>query len=284
VRRLFRSTEGEAEVRRWCRDRLSAWSVPHEATVLPTVLGETHVLVAGTGDRVCVFLPGTNFNTATSTTVLGRLADRSRVYAVDLPGQPGLSAADRPADEPTDYGKWAGELLRWVHERHAGARIVLAGHSRGAAVALSAPPDLVDGLALLSPAGLLGVRPSRAMLRATLPWLLRPGPAGSRRLVEYMSAPGAAVDPTLVEWLTLVARTTRTTGAPGPLARATTARWHRRNVQVMVGEHDCFFAPERLAQQTRSQLGQEPHVVAGAGHLLVEERPDAVAELVTQLF
>jgi pimeloyl-ACP methyl ester carboxylesterase len=51
-----------------------------------------------------------------------------------------------------------------------------------------------------------------------------------------------------------------------------------------VGEHDCFFAPERLAERTRSQLGQEPHVVAGAGHLLVEERPDAVAELVTQLF
>jgi pimeloyl-ACP methyl ester carboxylesterase len=284
MRTLFRSAEGEAEVRRWCDDRQRTWSVPHETASVPTVLGDTQVVGAGTGDRVCVYLPGTNFNTATSLAVLGELATRCRVYSVDLPGQPGLSAADRPADETVGYARWVTAVLGWVHERHAGARVVLAGHSRGAAVALSAPPDLVHGLALFSPAGLLGVRPSVAMLRATLPWLLRPGAASSRRLLGYMSGPGATVDPGLVEWLTLVARHTRTTGAPGPLPHETTARWERGDVQIVVGEHDCFFPPGRLAEAVRSRLGREPRVVAGAGHLLVEERPDAVVDVVADLF
>jgi pimeloyl-ACP methyl ester carboxylesterase len=284
MRRLYRSTGAQDEVRAWCAQRLGTWPVAHETAVVPTAQGDTHVLTAGTGHRVCVYLPGTNFNTATSTSVLGQLSGRFQVYAADLPGQPGLSAAERPDDELLGYAQWVTTLLRWVHERHIGGRVVLVGHSRGAAVCLAAPPDLVDGLALVSPAGLSGVRPSGAMLRATLPWLLRPGPAGSRRLLDYMSAPGSNLDAALVEWLTLVARTTRTTGAPGPLPRPTTARWQRRNVQVMVGEHDCFFPPERLAVATRSQLGQEPQVVTGAGHLLVEERPEAVVELISRLF
>ena len=284
MRRLFRSSDGEVEVRRWCTDRLQAWKVPHQTTVLPTSLGDTQVVSAGVGRGICVYLPGTNFNTATSTAVLSALAARLRVYAADLPGQPGLSAADRPANESVDYAHWVEAVLRWVRTRHPGEPVALVGHSRGAAVALSAPPDLVAGLALLSPAGLFGVRPTRAMLRATLPWVLRPSASSSRRLIEYMSAPGAAVDPALVEWLTLVARTTRTTGAPGRLPRATTGSWQRRNVQVMIGEHDCFFPVGRLAVEARAQLGREPHVVAGAGHLLVEERPEAVADLVTALF
>ena len=55
----------------------------------------------------------------------------------------------------------------------------MAGHSRGAAVALSAGPNAVDALALLSPAGLTSVRPTMPMLRATLPWLIRRDAAGA---------------------------------------------------------------------------------------------------------
>jgi pimeloyl-ACP methyl ester carboxylesterase len=56
------------------------------------------------------------------------------------------------------------------------------------------------------------------------------------------------------------------------------------DVWQAVGEHDCFFPPERLAVGTRSPLGREPHIVARAGHLLGEERPDAVVDMVAELF
>ena len=82
------------------------------------------------------------------------------------------------------------ELIEWVKRRDGGAQILLAGHSRGAAVALSADPDAVHGLVLFSPAGLIEVRPTIQMLRATLPWAVRRNNAGARRLLDYMSGPG----------------------------------------------------------------------------------------------
>lgn len=280
---LYRSTAGEAQVRTWCATRLASWELPHTRHEIDTSCGRTHVLAVGAGEHICVYLPGTNFNAASSTAGLAALASRCRVYAADLPGQPGLSSAVRPAEENRGYAAWVTDLISWVRRRHAHERILLTGHSRGAAVAMSADPDDVDGLALLSPAGLTRVRPSIEMLRSTVPWLVRRDDAGARRLLAYMSGPGHAASGDLVEWMTLVARTSRTTGAPGPLPEDVVSRWKGHDVRVAVGEHDVFFPVVRLREPCRSRLGQDPVVVAGAGHLLVDEEPRLVSEIVTSL-
>jgi pimeloyl-ACP methyl ester carboxylesterase len=206
------------------------------------------------------------------------------VYVADLPGQPGLSKQTRPDDELSGYAGWVTELIHWVRRRHAHERIVLVGHSRGAAVALSASPEDVDGLVLFSPAGLSEVRPSLEMLRATVPWLVRRNDAGSRRLLGYMSGPGHEATRDLVEWMTLVARACRTTGAPGPLPGAELVRWRGHNMRVAVGAHDVFFPAAKLRESCRVELAVDPVVVPGAGHLLVDEEPELVADLVAALF
>jgi pimeloyl-ACP methyl ester carboxylesterase len=284
VRRLYRSTAGQDDVQAWCTSRLEAWAVPHDVSEVSTTLGRTHVVTTGDGERVCVFVPGTNFNTATSTRLLEALAEKMRVYAADLPGQPGLSAEDRPSDEQVGYSQWVTDLLRWVRSRHPDAPLLVAGHSRGAAVALSAPPSLVDGVVALSPAGIISVRVSPEMLRASLPWLVHPSEQGARRLLDYMSGADHAPPEDLVEWLTLVARSARTTGAPGPLPDETLGAWQGHEVTVVVGEDDRFIPLGRLAAASRQRLGVLPGVVPGAGHLLVEEEPKLVADVVERAF
>lgn len=279
----YRSRAGAEHVHDWCRAALARWVVPHQTHVVDTSLGMTHVVSLGAGDHVCVYLPGTNFNAASSTAVLGALAGKFRVYAADLPGQPGLSAADRPADEHSGYAGWVMELIDWVAGGDGGARILLAGHSRGAAVALSANADTVHGLALFSPAGLISVRPTLTMLRSTMPWLVRRGTADARRLLDYMSGPGRAPADDLVEWMTIVARACRTTGAPGPLPDSDLVRWKGHNVRVAVGDHDVFFPIAKLHEACRAKLGLEPLVVPNAGHLLVDEEPDLSADMVAGL-
>ncbi|MGA8047838.1 MAG: alpha/beta fold hydrolase [Dermatophilaceae bacterium] len=280
---LYRSAVREAEVRSWCSDRLARWELPHTRHEIDTSCGQTHVVSVGAGEGICIFLPGTNFNAASSTVGLGALASRCRVYAADLPGQPGLSSAIRPAHEHRGYAAWVTDLIAWVRRRHPDERILLTGHSRGAAVALSADPDDVDGLALLAPAGLTRVRPSIEMLRSTVPWLVRRNDAGAARLLAYMSGPGHAVSGDLVEWMTLVARACRTTGAPGPLPAAAVTRWKGHDVRVALGEHDVFFPVTRLRGACRSRLGRDPVVVPGAGHLVVDEEPSLVSEIVASL-
>lgn len=279
----YRSQAGAEQVQDWCRAALARWVVPHQTHVVDTSLGTTHVVSLGAGDHVCVYLAGTNFNAASSTAVLGALAGTFRVYAADLPGQPGLSAADRPAVEHSGYAWWVTELIDWVAGRDGRARILVAGHSRGAAVALSANPDTVHGPALFSPAGLIAVSPTLTMLRATLPWLVRRNTVGARRLLDYMSGPGRAPADDLVEWMTIVARACRTTGAPGPLPDTDLVRWKGHNVRVAIGDHDVFFPIARLHKACRDTLGLEPLVVPGAGHLLVDEEPELSADVVAGL-
>lgn len=245
--------------------------------MLPTSLGETHLLEAGSGDTVCVYLPGTDFNGATSLGLLGHLAERCLVVCPDLPGQPGLSSSTRPRPEVAGYGRWLDEVVESVRTRHPDGRLVVAGHSRGAAVALSATTE-VDSLALVAPAGLVGVRPGPAILRVAVPWVLRPTAARSRALLELMSGPESIPGADLTDWLTLAATDTRTTGAPGPLPDSVVSRWRHRPVSVLVGEHDCFFPPGRIAPSARRRLGVETEVLKGLGHLAVEEAPGLVAE------
>jgi pimeloyl-ACP methyl ester carboxylesterase len=275
---LYRSPEGERRVRGWCTDRLEDWPGPHRTTIVETSLGETALVEAGEGDTVCLYLPGTNFNAATSLGILGRLADRCRVVAADLPGQPGLSSSTRPRPETEGYGRWLGEVVAAVRAAGPVGRLLVVAHSRGAAVALTGPTD-VDGLVLVSPAGLVGVRMSGRLLRTAVPWMLRPSEPRSRALLGLMRGPGADPDPALVSWLSLVARDTRSTGAPGPLPATTLDRWRDRPVRVLVGEHDCFFPPSRVAPPA-VRVGASVEVLPGLGHLAVEEDPELVARLV----
>ena len=277
---LYRSSDLESEVRRWCTDRLRSWSVSHRTTVLRTGLGDTHLTLLGAGADVCVYVPGTNFCAATSTAVLEALAARCRVVCVDLPGQPGLSTAVRPRDDWHVQERWLREVLHQARGDHVG-RLALVGHSRGAAVGLSVDPSAVDALVLISPAGLAKAQLTPRTLLLSLAWLIRPTDRRSARLVDMMAAPGTAADLSgTVEWMTLVARSTRTSGAPGPLPPDVLARWRGHDVRVLVGEDDVFFPPDRLADPVSRNLGARFEVVPGAGHLLPDQRAEAVAAAV----
>jgi len=283
VRELYRSPADADRIDSWCRERLDAWPVRHHTERLETSLGPTHLTWAGAArEAMCLYLPGTNFNAATSTTLLTSLASRWRMACADLPGQPGLSTAERPVDEVAGYARWFAEVLAHVGQQHPELPLVVAGHSRGAAAALLANPTDVDGLVLVSPAGLAKVRLTPAMLWRSVPWLLRPTPARSRRLVDMMApGSGAELGP-LVEWLTMVATSTRTTGAPDPLPAEVLDRWQDRSIRVVVGGRDAFFTPDALAGPSH-RLGATLHVASEAGHLLTDQRPDLVVAAISEV-
>jgi pimeloyl-ACP methyl ester carboxylesterase len=271
---LYRAPAGRQRIRDWCTARLDAWPVPHRTASVDTGLGPVHVLEAGSGPDTVVYLPGTNFNTATSLPLLTALASRCRVVSVDLPGQPGLSTPTAPAT-----ASWLSDVLA---ARAAGrpGRTVLAGHSRGGHVALCADPAQVDALALLDPAGLVRVGVTARLLRTAVPWVLRPSDARSAGLLRLMTARGRPVDPELTSWLTMVARDARTTGAPGPVPERCSAAWRSTPVRVVSGADDCFFPVRRLGPAVRRRLGCRLDVLPGVGHLSVDEAPDVVAERV----
>jgi pimeloyl-ACP methyl ester carboxylesterase len=280
VAELYRTAAGRLEVRLWCEDRLDRWTTPHVRRVIPTSAGETHLLEAGAGELTVLYLPGTNFNAATSLPLVTALAQHHRVVVADLPGQPGLSDGTRPpGDRLAAYGSWADQVVDEVR----GSRLVLVGHSLGAAVALAATPGAADGLLLVDPAGLIRLRVGVSTLRATLAWWARPTPARSARLLDHMHAAGHHASELHVEWMTLVARHTRTAGAPGPLPADCIQRWRKVPRTVLCGAQDCFLPVRPLEQAVRDRLGVELRVLDDAGHLATEDQPGAILAAVADL-
>jgi pimeloyl-ACP methyl ester carboxylesterase len=278
---IYRSEPARQILTGWCHRRLDSWGVEHTRDVLTPALGATHVVVAGQGEPTVVVLPGTNFNAATSTELAGLLAAQQRTVVVDLPGQPGLSAAQRPKRERLhQYGAWVAELLPAL----AAGEVVLVGHSLGAAVALAATPaERIAGLLLLDPAGFIRPRLTGQLLTATLPWILRPNARNSERMLRYMSAPGHAPPRELIDWLTIIIRCAHTSIAPDPMPPELIGRWQWTPRVVATGEHDRFFPPDRLRQPVREALDSDVAVVAGAGHLAPAENPEAVVALLSGL-
>lgn len=281
---VYRSEQARAEVRRWCVSRIEDAGMARARSEVVTSAGVTGVVTAGPepcdGEPSVVLLPGTNMNAALCLPVADALARERRVAVLDLPGQPGLSADRRPrAKRSLWYGKWLTEALA----RAVPGPVVVGGHSLGGAVALACDSPQIVGRVLLSGAGLIRLRVPVPLLAATVPWLLRPTVAGSAALVRRMAAPGQGhVADGLGEWMDLVGRCCRTSLAPPPLPSGLLEL--RRSVPTLVvaGRFDPFLPPRHLGPAARRRLGAEFRMIEGAGHLLLDEAPEAVRAAVRE--
>jgi pimeloyl-ACP methyl ester carboxylesterase len=279
---VYKNDAGRDAVVAWCRRAIDEWRTPHETRILRTGLGLTSVVVAGGGrEAPLVVLPGTNWSAAALLPFADVLARRrhGQVLLVDLPGQPGLSDPDR-APDPAAYGAWLDEVIAQLD---ATPRPIVLGHSLGAAIALhadAANPRL-GPLVLVAPAGFVGAHLSLNLLKATIPWLVRPTVDTAHALAELMSSPANDVAPRTTEWLHVVGRHCRATKAPAPLPGPDLARWRDHPVHFVLGADDPFFRPDKVLAAARAAGVPTVRVttVPDAGHLIPDERPDTIVDV-----
>ena len=144
------------------------------------------------------------------------------MYAVDVIGEPGLSAPSRPPMESDRYAVWLDAVLDFLGLE----RVRIMGMSLGGWLALDYAmrrAGRVERLALSCPSG-LGKHKKGYLLKALL---LNPlGRWGRRKMVTGMLGPGLstmepAVAAMVVEEVLLVARTIATASAIFPCSTTT---------------------------------------------------------------
>jgi pimeloyl-ACP methyl ester carboxylesterase len=146
---------------------LARWPVAHETFRLPTRHGETFVIASGKKSAPpLILLHGAVSNAVSWVGEVPAYSPCFRVYAVDLPGEPGRSAPNRPAWEGPAFAEWMEDVLDGLKVQ----KTALAGISQGGWTALrfaTYRPERVDKLVLLAPGGVMPTRMS-FLLKAIL--------------------------------------------------------------------------------------------------------------------
>lgn len=187
---LWTSAAVRDEVLAAYEDLLAQWPAPAERRRIATTLGETHVLSFGPADGPpVILLHGSAANSASWMGDARDLARRHRVHAVDLPGEPGLSAETRAPLAGGAHAAWLSEVTAAL----SASQVALVGISLGGWVALdlaTRAPETVSALVLLCPGG-VGAQ------RNILPWalpLLMLGGWGRRRVLARLGGGGPPPD------------------------------------------------------------------------------------------
>lgn len=164
---IYKSPAGEREIMALYDTVLARWPVAHETFRLPTRHGETFAIASGEPSAPpLILLHGAVSNAVSWVGEVPAYSPCFRVYAVDLPGEPGRSAPNRPAWEGPAFAEWMEDVLDGLKIQ----KTALAGISQGGWTALrfaTYRPERVDKLVLLAPGGVMPTRMS-FLLKAIL--------------------------------------------------------------------------------------------------------------------
>ena len=117
---IYKSEEGRRLVQGQYRRILERWPVPCEHRVVSTREGDTFVVVSGDPSAPSLVLfHGSGTNSASWMRDVATWARDYRVYAVDMIGEPGLSAPSRPLLASSAYADWLDDVWNGLGLAHA---------------------------------------------------------------------------------------------------------------------------------------------------------------------
>jgi pimeloyl-ACP methyl ester carboxylesterase len=190
---IYKSSEGEQLVKEKYRQFLAYWPLANTQFHLSTSQGDTFVIACGPeGAPALVLLHGSAFNSVTWMGDVVTWASHFRVYAIDVIGQPNLSAPSRPAYDSESYARWLDDVMNGLNLKKA----TFIGISLGGWLALDYAirrGDRVACLVLLCPGGVGREKNSMLKLVFVILPLLLLGDWGRRKATAMML--GASLAP-----------------------------------------------------------------------------------------
>ena len=180
---IYKSPAGKSIIMSFYDAALSRWPVAHETFILPTRHDDTFVIASGEKSAPpLVLLHGSASNAVSWIGDIVEYSQYFRVYAIDLPGEPGKSTENRPAWGGLDFAEWLEDVL----DRLKIQKVSLLGISQGGWTALrfaTTFPERVTRLVLLVPAGVAPTRSSFILSAVMLSMLGRWGAQRINRMV-----------------------------------------------------------------------------------------------------
>lgn len=271
----------------WYGRGLGRADVPVSTRIVPTRYGETHLVASGVPDApAVVLLHGMEGNAASWRYQLASLGQKYRVYALDIIGSAGKSAATRLSHDNHEYAAWLSDVL----DALAITRAHLVGVSNGSWLILkfaAYAPERVASAVLMSANGLVPVRFPYHLARVIDLAAIRTvkdvlaAALLTRGLVRFFimrsAMASAEIDPDEIEWFYLLAKHYRFRFPPGPVDDRDVAALTAPSLLLM-GEHEQFFGVSDAIARARKLLPdlRGAEVVGGVGHNMCAENPTLI--------
>lgn len=267
---IYKTPAGEQAVMALYDRALDHWRVPYESLHIPTRHGDTFVISSGASDAPpLVLLHGAGTNSAIWIEDAAAYSRLYRVYAVDLLGEAGKSAPNRPAWDSPAFAEWLEDVFAGLHI----ARAVLVGISQGGWTALkfaTAHPERIDKLVLLTPGGVVPDKLS-FLLRA-IPFSMM-GKAGSRRMARlvYGSQP---IPAGVEEVMDVVTSNFKARIGTLPIFSDEELRRLTMPTLLLIGAEDALRDAGKISARLDSLLPNLTAVtIPRAGHALLDTTP-----------
>jgi pimeloyl-ACP methyl ester carboxylesterase len=262
---IYRTPESAAALRRHYKELLAGWPVPHTEDWVPAHLGDTFVVASGHAEAPpVILLHGSGANSAMWREDAATWSTTMRVYAVDIPGEPGLSVAARPPLDSDAYVRWLTEVLDGLSVDRASLVGISLGGWLATQVAIRRA-DRVNRLVLLSPSGIGRQKTGTLLVALALLPFGRRGRELAMRKVLGAQLSGTAAG----EYVLLIHEHFRPRTERVPIFTDIELTQIAAPTLVVVGQNDALLN----SVETKQRLEQHaPHatviLIPDAGHLL----------------
>lgn len=307
--KLYKSVDGYRAIMEWYESLIETIPVPFESLYANTRFGRTHMLAAGPKTAPALFLiAGVAGCAPLWRRQLESLSREFRVYALDIPGQPGRSDPNPPSYLNDDYCDWLVDVLDDLGLPKAH----FAGVSAGGWIAMrmgSLHPERVGKVVMLGPTGLSGARlPVKIWLgRVAQKWKTADVLQDELTAKSVTSkSPGGTFgtfDRQLARAMALCTRHYRVDRSLGIYNEKTGKLNLLAGLKVLrrfflsepdavlrqfavpglliFGEHEVLYNPHKVGSKAERLMGRiQVEVVAGAGHAAIYDRPEVVDGIV----
>lgn len=277
---IYRSAAGRQMIMERYDEALANWALPYETKRVGTRFGETFVIASGaTAAPPLILLHGAGTNSAIWAADVREYGRFYRVYAVDLPGEPGRSTSNRPPWEGPAFSEWLEDVFSGLGIETA----ALIGISQGSWAALkfaTSSPGQVTKLALVCPGGIVPDRLSFALQAIPLSLLGRWGIRPMTRLLFGKQQ----VPEGVVEITTLINRHFKPRLGVLPLFADEELAQLTMPIFLLGGAEDALRDMEKIAarlEQFAPCLSAK--IVPEAGHALLDTAAPILAFLTNEM-
>lgn len=266
IQPIYKSLAGKKEIMALYDAVLARWPVAHETFKLPTRHGETFVIASGEKSAPpLVLLHGSASNAVSWVEDVVEYCQHFRVYALDLPGEPGKSSENRPSWHNLDFAEWMDDVLDGLEIQ----KTALLGISQGGWTALrfaTNRPERVEKLVLLAPGGVVPARLSFLISGITLSML---GHWGTER-IKHIVIGQQTIHPEAIKFMDVIYTNFKTRREKEYLFSDDELKRLNMPTLLIGGIEDALFDTKKIAKRMQKNVSQAKIVlIPDMGHALI---------------